>query len=88
MGPDIHVKDGGFHLVMMFFGNDRLFDGIHAADRTAVFIRTVFGHVSGTCALDPGYLLGSLSVGGSQKISLKGTGGAEDPFKLDARNDI
>ena len=33
-GPHIHEKDSAIHIVIcMLFGNDSLFDGIHAANR-------------------------------------------------------
>ncbi len=35
-GPHVHVKDGGLEIRGVLPGDDRLFCGIHAADRGAV----------------------------------------------------
>ncbi len=54
-GADVHIKNRAVQIIAnMLFGDDRLFDGIHAAYRGAVGI-IAFVHIPGAHTLKPGY---------------------------------
>ena len=63
-----------------------LFDGIHAADRSAVVRSdTLF---PAPHALDEGNTLGRLAVYRPQQAAFEGAGGGEDALQLDGCDDI
>ena len=88
VGAHVHEEDGGVQgFLAVFLGDDRLLDGVHAADRGAVAVVAVV-QVPGAHALEPGDLLGLLVVRRPDQMAGEGTGGAQDALKLQAGDHV
>ena len=89
VGPHVHEENGGVQRIVfaMLLGDDRLLDGIHAADRGTEAVVAVI-QVPGTDALEPGDLQGLLVVRGPHQVAGKGSGGGENPLKLHAGHHV
>jgi hypothetical protein len=89
VGAHVHEEDGGIQGVVfaMLLGDDRLLDGVHAADRGAVAVVAVV-QVPGAHALEPGDLQGLLVVRGPHQVAGKGPGGAQDALELQAGHHV
>ena len=88
VGAHIHEENGGIqgHFAVLL-GDDRLFDGIHAAHRGAVAVVAVI-HIPGTDALEPGDLGGFLVVRRPDHVAREGPGRGQDPLEFHAGDDI
>ena len=78
----IHEKYRAIQLIAgMLLGDDGLLDGVHAANRRAVFVVAAV-LVAGTDTLKPGNFLWVLVVRGAGHVSFGGSGSAQQPFEL------
>ena len=88
VGAHVHEEDGGIQgFVAVLLGDDRLLDGVHAADRGTVAVVAVV-QIPGAHALEPGDLLGLGVVRGPDQVAGKRAGGAQDAFELYAGDDV
>ena len=89
VGPHVHEENGGVQRIFftMLLGDDRLLDGVHAADRGAVAVVAVV-QVPGAHALEPGDLQGLLVVRGPDQVAGKRPGGAQDALELQAGHHV
>ena len=89
VGAHVHEENGGVQRIVfaMLLGDDRLLDGVHAADRGAVAVVAVV-QVPGAHALEPGDLQGLLVVRGPDQVAGKGPGGAQDALELQAGHHV
>ena len=88
MGAHVHVEDGALEVVSaVLFGDDRLLDGVHAADRGAIGIVAAV-HVPGTHALKPGDFFGFLVVGQAYQVPFRGSGGRQDALHFNGGDNV
>ena len=73
LGPEIDEEDGGRHPMVVFFGDDGLLGGVHAAHVGAVF--PADGGVPGAHALNPGDSFGLGLVAGASDVAGARPGG-------------
>ena len=86
LGPNIHVENRNIHIRIMFLGNKRFLDRVHATDRRAVAVTAP--QVPGTDTLDKGQPLGMTSIGKTLDLTLKWSGGRGHPLKLDRGDNV
>ena len=88
VGAHVHVEDSGVQLLVgMLLGDDRLFDGVHAAHGRAV--RIVAGvDIARADALQPGDLARFFAVVGAHQVTPVGSRGAQDTLEFEAGYDI
>jgi hypothetical protein len=72
----------------MFFCQNHLFLGIRAAYGRTIAVTTRGVNLSGTDALNPGYFMGMLLVGGTQYLTFVWPGGAHQPFIVHAGDHV
>ena len=88
VGAHIHEENrriqGHFAVLL---GDDRFFDGIHAAHRRAIAVVAVI-HIPGTDALEPGDLGGFLVVRRPHHVAREGSGRGQDPLEFHPGDDI
>jgi hypothetical protein len=84
VGAHVHEEDSGLEIrAGVLLGDDRLLNGIHAADAGTIGMGAGLG-VPGTDALQPGNLLGLGFVGRPDEMAPERPGGGEYPLKLQA----
>jgi len=73
------MEDRALCLCVMLFCQNDLFLGIRAAYRGTIAV-PAGNHLPGTDALNPGYFMGMLLVGGTQDLTFVWSGGTHQPF--------
>ncbi|OQC72775.1 MAG: hypothetical protein BWX45_00794 [Deltaproteobacteria bacterium ADurb.Bin002] len=86
VGADVHVENRGLQPLGVFLADDRLFGGVHTADRRAPAVAA--GNIAGADALNEGDLFGLLAVGNSLHMAEEGAGRGQDALKLQGRDDV
>ncbi len=87
-GSDVDIENGRVQTVVaVLFGENRLLDGIGAADAGTVSSGADVG-ISGTHALQPGNFFGLLFIRRSHQMPAIGSGSRQDSFKLQAGDNI
>lgn len=87
MGAHVHVEDGTRQGGIMFFRNDGLLDGVHAAHGRAVGIVALVD-VPGAHALQPGDVTGLGPVGQAGDMALFRAGCRQQPFEFQGGHHI
>ena len=83
VGAHVHEEDGAVQILVsgVLLGDDRLLDGVHAADRGAVSVVALV-HVPRADALEPGDFLRFLVVGQAHQVAARGAGGRQHALEL------
>ncbi len=88
MGAHIHIEHGTIQIVAgVLFGDHRLLDGVHTANRGAVGIVTTV-QIPGAHALKPGNFLGFLVIGWADEMPAVRTRGGQNPLHLQRGNHV
>src|SRR5690606_31790536 len=82
----VHEKDGGLHAAVVLAGDDRLFDGVHAAYGGAVRVATLL--VARAHALQKGDAMRHLAIRGTLHVPRTRTRSGEQALELDAGDHV